>query len=155
MDILKKHENHTRLRWSMVILCFVFAEKGLHRGGQSWCLIKHQLWSVLTNQTLSRSVFIKVLLSLSLFYQTRSYPLYQYQLWSSLTSEPPHQSQRILTLYCKCCFNKAKQTLHVCKNWEWCKARSKFLQAFLFSKWAVFCRMVTSVHGTTRQTFCG
>ena len=30
MDILKKHENHTRLRWSMVILCFFFAKKGLH-----------------------------------------------------------------------------------------------------------------------------
>ena len=30
MDILKKHENHTRLRWSMVISCFFFAKKGLH-----------------------------------------------------------------------------------------------------------------------------
>ena len=112
-------------------------------------------WSVWTNQTLSRSVFIKVLLSLSLFYQTRSYPLYQYQLWSSLTSEPPHQSQRIFTLCCKCCFNKANQTLRVCKDWQWCKATSTFLQAFLFSKWTVFCRMITSLHGTTRQTFCG
>ena len=80
------------------------------RGGQSWCLIKHQLLSVWTNQTLSRSVFIKVLLSLSLFYQTRSYPLYQYQLWSSLTSEPPHQSQSIFTLCCKCCFKTNQST---------------------------------------------
>ena len=106
-------------------------------------------------KTLSRSVFIKVLLSLSLFYQTRSYPLYQYQLWSSLTSEPPHQSQRIFTLCCKCCFNKAKQTLCLCKDCQWCKATSTFLQTFLFSKWTVFCRMITSLHGTTRQTFCG
>ena len=90
-----------------------------------------------------------------IFHQTRSYPLYQYQLWSSLTSEPPHQSQRIFTLCWKCCFNKAKQTLHVCQDWKWCKAMSTFLQAFLFSKWTVFCRMIASVHGTTRQTFCG
>ena len=48
-----------------------------------------------------------------------------------------------------------QSTLRVCKDWQWCKATSTFLQAFLFSKWTVFCRMITSVHGTTRQTFCG
>ena len=41
------------------------------------------------------------------FHQTRSYPLYQYQLWSS---EPPHQSQRIFTLCCKCCFKSNHST---------------------------------------------
>ena len=47
--------------------------------GENWCLINHQLSSIWSNQTLSRSVFIKLLLSLSLFHQT----LIKFDQWAA------------------------------------------------------------------------